>query len=105
MSKDAKTAQDSFNAADKDYKDTKADLEKQSENLNTIVQDLAKEPGFDSVEFKDAAFEKAPKEEPKVASPEKKQPLIRPTTPVNNADYEKKEKQKPKFLKVQEKVE
>jgi len=37
MSKDAKIAQDSFNAADKDYKDTKADLEKQSENLNTIV--------------------------------------------------------------------
>jgi tetratricopeptide (TPR) repeat protein len=30
---------------------------------------------------------------------------MRPTTPVNNADYEKKEKQKPKFLKVQEKVE
>lgn len=61
-----------------------------------------------TITMKPAAFENVKiEEEPEtkaapVASPEKK---IRPTTPVNNADYEKKEKQRAKFMKVQEKVE
>lgn len=76
--------------------------------MTHIIGDLKKSGDLDSVEFKEAAFydnSTTKKEEPVVASPEKKQPQIRPTTPVNNADYEKKEKQKPKFQKVQEKIE
>jgi tetratricopeptide (TPR) repeat protein len=87
---------------------------KQSENVDKIMTDLKKSGDMDAFEdgtvtLKDAAFEKEEepviKEVPVATSPEKKLPPMRPTTPVNNADYEKKEKQKPKFLKVQEKVE
>ena len=76
----------------------------------------------DTIEFKDAAFQKvaieessddedvkaaeqqvkdAVKEAPKEVSPTK----LRPQTPKTSADYEKKESQRPKFAKVQEKVE
>jgi hypothetical protein len=59
-----------------------------------------KETAFENVSIKEETETES--KPAAVASPEKK---IRPTTPVNNADYEKKEKQRAKFVKVQEKVE
>lgn len=82
---------------------------KASDNLASSVETLQKEGNYEAltetIDFKEAAFEKVESPEPvieEVKQPEMKKINSRPQTP---ADYDKKERQRPKFTQVNSKIE
>lgn len=92
--------------AREDHSKVQKELDEKSSKVNDAVKDLTDSGNLDALnnyELTDRAFEEPVKDDlPKEESPQKK---ARPQTPATPADYDKKEKQKPRFLKVQDKIE